>query len=162
MIDGVFHGSFEEHALAPGRKTIGDLWALLPYENFLVTAELDVVGLRVMMEEVFQSRESRSLAGFRFTVTGEGSHRRLTTLVRADGRPLEPGRRYRIAFNTFDASSGGHRFMKLREMLARPEARCTFHPIQTREALIAYFRRRRVVRSSELENAFRSGTKATT
>ncbi len=150
-IDGVFHGSFEEHALAPGRKTIGDLWALLPYENFLVTAELEAVGLRVMMEEVFQSRESRSLAGFRFTVTGEESRRRLTTLVRADGRPLEPGRRYRIAFNTFDASSGGHRFMKLREMLTRSEARCTFHPIQTREVLIEYFRRHRVVRRSLVE-----------
>jgi 2',3'-cyclic-nucleotide 2'-phosphodiesterase (5'-nucleotidase family) len=149
---------FEEQALAPGRKTIGDLWALLPYENFLVTAELDAVGLRVMMEEVFQSRESRSLAGFRFTVTGEGSRRRLAHLIRADGRPLEPGRHYRIAFNTFDASSGGHRFMKLREMLTRSEARCTFHPIQTREALIAYFRRHRVVRRSLVEDYWKRAT----
>jgi 2',3'-cyclic-nucleotide 2'-phosphodiesterase/3'-nucleotidase len=157
-IDGVFHGLFEEQALAPGRKTIGDLWALLPYENFLVTAELDAVGLRVMMEEVFQSRESRDLAGFRFTVTGEGSRRRLAHLIRADGRPLEPGRHYRIAFNTFDASSGGHRFMKLREMLTRSEARCTFHPIQTREALIAYFRRHRVVRRSLVEDYWKRAT----
>jgi 2',3'-cyclic-nucleotide 2'-phosphodiesterase/3'-nucleotidase len=154
-IDGVFHGLFEEHTFQAGRKTIGDLWAILPYENFLVTAELDAVGLRVMMEEVFQSRETRSLAGFRFALTGERNHRRLTTLVRADGRPLDPGRRYRIAFNTFDASSGGHRFMKLREMLARPEARCTFHPIQTREALIAYFHHHKIVRRSDHKKIFK-------
>ena len=67
-----------------------------------------------------------------------------------DGRPLDPSRRYRIAMNTFDASSGGHRFMKLRQMLARPEARLTFHPIQSRDALIAYFRRHNVVRRTSL------------
>ena len=153
-IDGVFHGLFEEQAFLAGPKTIGDLWAILPYENFLVTAELDPVALRVMVEEVFQSRESRSLAGFRFSLTGERRQRRLTILSRADGRPLDPARRYRIALNTFDASSGGHRFMKLREMLARPEARCTFHPVQTRDALIAYFHRHKVVRRSDLARFF--------
>ncbi len=153
-IDGVFHGIFEERSFLAGPKTIGDLWTLLPYENFLVTGELDAVALKVMMEEVFQSRETRSLVGFRFTIAGERRQRRLTTLARADGRALDPGRRHRIAFNTFDASSGGHRFMKLREMLTRPEARRTFHSIQTREALIAYFRRHKVVRRSDLVAVF--------
>src|SRR5262249_6927589 len=123
-------------------------------ENFLVTGELDAIELRIMMEEAFQSRENRSLAGFRFVITGERNRPRLTNLVRADGQPLDPSRRYRIAFNTFDASSGGHRFMKLHEILSRPEARSTFHPIQTREALIAYFRRHQIVRRSELEKIF--------
>jgi 2',3'-cyclic-nucleotide 2'-phosphodiesterase (5'-nucleotidase family) len=152
-IDGVFHGLFDEHAFKKGRKTIGDIWTILPYENFLVTAEFDSVALRVMMEEAWQSRETRSLAGFRFSIAGAGKERRLTSLRLSDGRPLDPGRRYRIAMNTFDASSGGHRFMKLREMLARPEARCTYHPVQTREALIAYFRRHKVVRGSLFERA---------
>ena len=152
-IDGVFHGLFDEHAFKKGRKTIGDIWAILPYENFLVTAELDSVALRVMMEEVWQSRETRSLAGFRFSIAGAGKERRLTNLRLSDGRPLDPSRRYRIAMNTFDASSGGHRFMKLREMLERPEAHCTYHPVQTREVLIAYFRRHKVVRGSLFEHA---------
>ena len=130
---------------------MGDLWTILPYENFLVTAELDAVALRLMMEEVFENRETRSLAGFRFSVSGEGKNRRLTSLRLADGRSLDPARRYRIAMNTFDASSGGHRFMKLRETLESPEARCAFHPIQGRDALIAYFRQHRIVRRSELE-----------
>jgi len=144
-IDGVFHGLFDGHAFKKGPKTIGDLWNVLPYENFLVTAELDAIALKVMMNEVFESREARSLAGFRFDVTGEQRNRRLTNLRLADGRPLDPSRRFVIAMNSFDASSGGHRFMKLRETLARPEARMTFHPLQTREALISYFRRHKLV-----------------
>ena len=35
--------------------------------------------------------------------------------------------------------------MKLRAILERPDARCTFHPVQTRETLIDYFRRHKVV-----------------
>ncbi len=147
-IDGVFHGLFDNHAFKKGVKTIGDIWAVLPYENFLVTAELSPLDLHVVMTEVRESRETRSLAGFRFDVEGEGRYRRLTNLRFADGRPLEPARRYRIALNTFDASSAGHRFMKLRQILARPEARLTLHPMQSREALIAYFGRRKIVRRS--------------
>lgn len=146
-IDGVFHGLFDEElAFKKGPKKVDDIWTILPYENFLITAEFGPVELKVMMEEALQSRESRSLAGFRFSVVGDGMNRRLTNLRLADGRPLDPFRRYRIALNTFDASSGGHRFMKLRQMLERPEARRIFHPVQSRDALIDYFRRHKVVR----------------
>jgi 2',3'-cyclic-nucleotide 2'-phosphodiesterase/3'-nucleotidase len=146
--DGVFHGLFDEHAFRKGSKTIGDIWQVLPFENYLVTGELSPLELKVIMEEVWQSRERRSLSGFQMTVDGRGKTRRLTNLRLADGRPLDPGKRHRIALNTFDACSGGHRFMKLRSILKRPEASCTFHPVQTREALIEYFRRHKVVSRS--------------
>lgn len=144
-IDGVFHGLFDDHAFRKGPKTIADLWTILPYENFLVTANLDAIALRVIMNETFEIREDYSLTGFRFGVTGEQGSRRLTNFRLADGRPLDPSRRYCIAMNSFDASSGGHRFMKLREIVARPEAHLTFHPVQTRDALIAYFHRHKRV-----------------
>ena len=145
-VDGVFHGLFDDrHAFKKGRKTIGDLWEILPYENYLVTAELTPLELKVIMEEVFQSRERRSLTGFEISVTGQGKERRLTSLCMAGRRPLDPAKRYRIALNTFDSRSAGHRFMKLRSILERPESNCTFHPVQTREALIEYFRRHQVV-----------------
>ena len=145
-IDGVFHGLFEDkHVFRKGPKTIGDIWEILPYENFLLTGQLSPEGLKAVMEEVFQSRDARSLTGFQLSVEGQGSNLRLTSLRLADGRSLDPSKRYRIAFNTFDACSGGHRFMKLRELLGRPEAKQTFHPIQTREAVIDYFRRHKVV-----------------
>lgn len=142
VIDGVFHGLFvQNRVFRKGPKTIGDFWEILPYENFLVTAELTPDELTAVIHEVQQSRESRSLVGFKFTSDAP----RLTSLRRADGQPLEPGKRYRIAFNTFDAQSGGHRFMKLRELLTQPAAKRVFHPVQTREALIDYFRRYKIV-----------------
>ena len=64
----------------------------------------------------------------------------------SDGRALERDKRYMIAFNSFDARSGGHHFMKLRALLDRPEANCVLHPVQTRDAVIDYFRRHKVVR----------------
>jgi 2',3'-cyclic-nucleotide 2'-phosphodiesterase (5'-nucleotidase family) len=142
----VFHGLFEDkHALRKGKKTIGDIWQILPFESFLVTGEFTPTDLKVIMQEVWQSREMRSLSGFKMMVEGQGENRRLASLRLADGRALDPARRYRIALNTFDARSAGHRFMKLRSILERPEARCAFHPVQTREALIDYFRRHKVV-----------------
>jgi hypothetical protein len=62
-----------------------------------------------------------------------------------DGRALERDKRYLIAVNSFDARSGGHHFMKLRALLERPEAKWVLHPVQTRDAVIDYFRRHKVV-----------------
>jgi hypothetical protein len=63
----------------------------------------------------------------------------------SDGRALERDKRYMIAFNSFDARSAGHHFMKLRALLDRPEANFVLHPVQTRDAVIEYFRRHKVV-----------------
>ena len=62
-----------------------------------------------------------------------------------DGRELERDKRYMIALNSFDARSAGHHFMKLQALLDRPEANCVLHPVQTRDAVIEYFRRHKVV-----------------
>ena len=144
-IDGVFHGLFDEHVFKKGPKTVADIWTILPYENYLVTGELTRDELWPALEQVWQGHERRSLVGFAVSLAGKGSDLRLTSLSLADGRPLDPSKRYRIALNSFDASSGGHRFMKLREILARPEARRTLQPVQTRDALIEYFRRHQMV-----------------
>jgi hypothetical protein len=69
----------------------------------------------------------------------------VTSLLLSDGRPLERDRRYVIAFNTFDSRSAGHRFMRLRALLEGSATNCRSHDVQTRDALIDYFRRHRVV-----------------
>ena len=63
----------------------------------------------------------------------------------ADGRPLDRNKKYVIAFNSFDSRSAGHHFMKLRALLERPEASYVLHPMQTRDALIEYFQRHKIV-----------------
>jgi 5'-nucleotidase / UDP-sugar diphosphatase len=145
-VDGVMHGVFDEHAnLVAGTKTVNDIWRVLPYENYIVTAELSPDEIETVMEEVYVSHERRSLLGFEVKTEGRGSDRRITSMTVPDGRSLERGKKYLIAFNSFDARSAGHHFMKLRALLDTPSANRVMHPVQTRDALIDYFRRHKIV-----------------
>lgn len=147
VVDAVMHGVFAENGrLLAGLTTVNDIWNVIPYENLIVTATLSPDEIRSVMEEVYAGHEPRSLLGIRVKVEGRGSDSRITSITFPDGRPLERGKRYMIAFNSFDARSGGHHFMKLRALLENPEANCVLHPVQTRDALIDYFRRHKVVR----------------
>jgi len=146
VVDAVMHGVFDEHAkLAAGPTTVNDVWNVIPYENFIVTAKLSPEEIKTVMEEVYTSHEPRSLLGIDVKVEGRGPDRRITSMTFRDGRPLEREKKYVIAVNSFDARSAGHHFMKLRALLDRPEANCVLHPVQTRDAIIDYFRRHKVV-----------------
>ena len=150
-VEGAMHGVFDErNNFVAGPKTVDDMWDLIPFENFVVTAELTPEEIKTIMEEVYASREPRSLVGFEIQTEGAGSQRRITSLQKADGSKLERDKRYSIAFNSFDSRSAGHRFMKLRALLETPSTRCTFHPVQTRDALIDYFRRHQTVRKIDI------------
>jgi 2',3'-cyclic-nucleotide 2'-phosphodiesterase/3'-nucleotidase len=51
-VDGVMHGVFDENAsLVAGPKTVNDIWNVLPYENYIVTAELSPEEIKAIMEE---------------------------------------------------------------------------------------------------------------
>ena len=145
-VDGALHGLFDEtNDVLPGPKTINDVWSIIPYENYLVTAELTSEEIRTVMEETYASHERRSLLGIDVRTAGEGAARRVMALALDDGTPLERDRRYVIALNTFDSRSAGHRFMKLRALLENKVANTRPHDVQTRDALIDYFRRHGVV-----------------
>ncbi|HEY6071458.1 MAG TPA: bifunctional UDP-sugar hydrolase/5'-nucleotidase, partial [Chthoniobacterales bacterium] len=150
-VDGAMHGIFDErNDFMAGPKTVNDIWTLIPFENFLVTAELTPEEIKTVMEEVYASREPRTLIGFQIRSEGTGQNRRIVSIQTADGQPLAREQHYAIAFNTFDSRSGGHRFMKLRSLLETPVTRCTFHPVQTRDALIDFFRRHQTVRKIDI------------
>jgi 2',3'-cyclic-nucleotide 2'-phosphodiesterase/3'-nucleotidase len=145
-VDGVMHGLFDQNAnLVVGTKTVNDIWNVIPYENFIVTAELSPDEIKAVMEEVYGSHERRNLLGIKVNTDGRGSDRKITSMTLRDGRPLERGKKYVIAFNSFDSRSAGHHFMKLRALLETPSANCVMHPVQTRDALIDYFRRHKIV-----------------
>ena len=145
-IDAVLHGVFDENAkLTAGLTTINDIWNIIPYENLIVTATLSADEIKSVMEEVYANHEPRSLLGIAVRVEGRGPDRRISSMTFPDGRPLERDKKYVIAVNSFDARSGGHHFMKLRALLERPESNCVLHAVQTRDAVIDYFRRHKVV-----------------
>jgi 5'-nucleotidase / UDP-sugar diphosphatase len=146
QVDGAMHGVFDEKAnLVAGAKTVKDIWNVIPFENYVVTAELSPDEIKAVMEEVYASHERRNLLGFEIKTEGRGYDRRITSMTLNDGRPLDRGKKYVIAFNSFDSRSAGHRFMKLRALLETRAANCTLHPVQTRDAIIEYFRRHRLV-----------------
>src|SRR5216110_2449946 len=145
-VDGVMHGVFDEKRdFTAGPKTVNDIWNVLPYENYVVTAELLPDEIKLIMEEVYTSHEKRNLLGFEVRTEGRGYDCRIVSMTLADGRPLDRSEKYVIAFNSFDSRSGGHHFMKLRALLETPSANSTLHPIQTRDALIDYFQRHKIV-----------------
>ena len=144
-VEGALHGVFDEKDFEAGPKTVNDIWELIPFENYIVTAALTPEEINAVMEEVYASREPRNLVGFKIQMEGVGYDRRIMDLRLVDGRPLERGKRYPVAFNSFDSRSGGHRFMKLRALLETSATNCTFHPVLTRDAVIGYFRRHGVV-----------------
>ena len=152
-VDGAMHGVFDEkNNFVAGPKTVNDIWNLVPFENYLVTAVLAPDEIRTIMEEVYASREPRNLLGFQIKTEGSGYDRRISELRLASGTRLERDKRYVVAFNTFDSRSGGHRFMKLRSLLETPAANSTFHPVQTRDAVIDYFQRHQVVHKIASDN----------
>jgi hypothetical protein len=97
------------------------------------------------MDEVYASHERRNLLGFELRTEGRGYERRIASMSLAGGRPLDRGKKYVLAFNSFDSRSAGHHFMKLRALLETPAANYTLHQMQTRDALIDYFRRHKIV-----------------
>jgi 2',3'-cyclic-nucleotide 2'-phosphodiesterase/3'-nucleotidase len=146
QVYGAMHGVFDEKTnLIAGPKTVNDIWNVIPYENYVVTADLSPDEIKAVMEEVYASHERRNLLGFEIKTEGRGYDRHVISMTLDDGRPLDRGKKYVIAFNSFDSRSAGHRFMKLRALLETPAVKCTMHPVQTRDALIDYFRRHKVV-----------------
>ena len=146
-VDGVMHGTFDDKAdLVAGTKTVDDVWNVIPYENYIVTAQLSPEEIKVAMEDAFASHEKRNLLGLEVKTEGHGDDCKIVSMTLANREPLDRNKKYVVAFNSFDARSGGHHFMKLRAFLERPEANCVLHPVQTRDALIDYFQRHKIVR----------------
>jgi 5'-nucleotidase / UDP-sugar diphosphatase len=145
-VDGVMHGTFDDKAdLIAGPKTVNDIWNIIPFENYIVTAQLSPEEIKIAMEDVFGSHEKRNLLGFELKTEGRHDDCKIVSMALVNREPLDRSKKYVIAFNSFDARSGGHHFMKLRAFLERPEAGCILHPVQTRDALIGYFQHHKIV-----------------
>lgn len=141
-VDAVLHGSFTREPIPAGEKTIADMWAIVPYENRIVTATLNGEQLLAILQEADSAGGNRRLVGFEIE-TNEA--RRVSGARNPDGQPVAPGDQYRIAFNSYDAQSGGRRLPLLREILSRDSSRTIYHEIETRSALTDYFLDRKSV-----------------
>jgi 2',3'-cyclic-nucleotide 2'-phosphodiesterase (5'-nucleotidase family) len=150
-IDAVVHGLFDDkHPLAPGTKTVADAWAVLPYENEIVTIELTRDDFLALVRDFGSGRESRNLMGVRVIGARNGNAFEVADLRAADGSPLPVKPAYRIALNSYDSQSGGQRFPTVAKLVARPSSRRILHPVQIRDALIDFFLTRQKVGRASL------------
>ncbi len=135
--DAIIHGLiFPGGDFEAGKKTIRDMWEIMPYENRIVTAELTRDDLLVILSEM---RGSRGIMGMHVKSEGQRGPLTIHEIYDRDGRPIQRNRRYLIACNSYDAASGGQNLMQLRETLRKPASRMRVHPVLTRHALIDYF-----------------------
>ena len=132
-VDGVFHGTFASGALDPGPLTVADCWRIIPYENMLVTADVTAAELLQIVAEDATVRDSdRTLWPFEVVAGADGKPAHL----RLHGAEVPADKRFTIAFNSYDAQSGGRRLMRTRDILSAPAAKRRTTPIDTRSALI--------------------------
>lgn len=152
-VQGVLHGLFQDQAaISAGKKTIQDAWDIIPYENRLATIEVTGQQLKVIVQEAMGAPYSTSqLDGFRVETEGEGRTLNVKSISTPDGAPVDPGKRYSIALNAFDAQSGGQRYKVLREIVTTPDAKHALHPIESRDALITYFNEKKVISAADLQ-----------
>ena len=150
-IDAVIHGLFDDkHPLAPGTKTVADAWAVLPYENEIVTIELARDDFLALARDFTSGRDPRNLMGVRVVGSGVGNAFQVEDLRAADGSALPVKPAYRIALNSYDSQSGGERFPTVAKLVARASSGRILHPIQIRDALIDFFLERRKVGKASL------------
>src|SRR5260370_9725895 len=92
-VDGAMHGVFDDRSdFVGGPKSINDIWNVLPYENYVVTAELLPDEIKMIMEEVYVGHERRNLLGFGIRTEGRGYERRITSMTFENGCRLDGGR----------------------------------------------------------------------
>lgn len=137
-VDGVFHGTFSKDDILPGKLTVGDCWKILPYENGLITADLKADELLLILGE---DKGSRTLWPFDVEISNSGE----VTKFEIEGQPVDPVRRFRIAFNTYDGQSGGRSLPLLHEIIMRPGSKRADTTVATRDALMDYLLDRQVI-----------------
>jgi 5'-nucleotidase / UDP-sugar diphosphatase len=150
-IDAVVHGLFDDkHPLAPGTKTVADAWAILPYENEIVTIELAHDDFLALARDFASGREVRNLMGVRVIGSRVGNAFQIEDLRAADGSPLPVKSAYRIALNSYDSQSGGQRFPTVAKLVASGSSHRILHPIQIRDVVIDFFLARQKVGKDSL------------
>lgn len=118
----VFHGAFGTGAMVSNRvMTVKDLFQMIPYENGIVVAELNGREVREILDTMLEWWGTPRFTfpyGLKARVDVEGlAGERVVALHDRRGKALEEGRRYRVAFNSYVAASGGKRHMRVRALV---------------------------------------------
>lgn len=95
--------------LKAGQLTFGDLFAVQPFDNGMVSMSLTGAQVKAILEQQFPATGDKILqiSGLKETydkTRAEGD--RITSLTLADGTPIDPAATYTVACNSFLATGG--------------------------------------------------------
>jgi len=125
--------------LSKGPITYADVYRVFPFDNQLAYAELTGRELQQIMTDYLSREHAGFLAvsGIRYRIRC-GRPLRLTRLTDAQGRPLDPARRYRVALSDF-LLAGGVGFARVLSALPAARKRLLGGKL-IRDALVAHLK----------------------
>jgi len=90
-----------------GPITRGDIYAVMPFDNTMVTLELTAEQVKLALEQALRGSRVTQVSGIHYVVdTKKPAMARVVTLTLPDGSPLDPKRTYKVAVNNFMATGG--------------------------------------------------------
>lgn len=110
-----------------GPITVGKMFELMPFENFMVILDFDAAGVDSLAQQI--ARTSGAIAGLSFKVDPVS---RTASEVQVAGQPLEADHVYKVVTSDYLANGGG-RLTMLRTPLNRVDI-----PLLLRDAFIEY------------------------
>ena len=136
----VLHGRLSGYDLRARTVREKDLFALVPYENSIVLAELSQGELETVVAEQLDNRKSYVFCGpWGATFDIEETTRTGDVLPPVHvGGDHPPDQRFLTAFNSYTAAGGGGRFPQLKAILSKPESRCRDTGLSSRDAVREY------------------------
>jgi len=95
---------------AGGALTFGDIYAVQPFNNTLVTQSLSGAELKAVLEQGFDATGPEQAlipsAGFSYSYDKSRPVGERITAMRLDGQPIDPNGMYRVTTNSFLAQGG--------------------------------------------------------
>ena len=135
------HGTLSTTGLPANREILGrDLFAVIPYENTAVTAEVTAEELEAIVAEQWKGRKIYTYSGVwgADVIIDADGQAHITGIGPSHAAPV-PNRRYRLVLNSHTAAGGGRAPM-LRRILEAPATACKDTGLSTRELLRAWLK----------------------
>jgi 5'-nucleotidase len=93
--------------LDAGPITRGDVYAVMPFDNTIVTMELTGAQVKLALEQSLRGDRVTQVSGVRYVFDpSKPALERIVELTTADGQPIDPAKTYKVAANNFMASGG--------------------------------------------------------
>ncbi len=95
--------------LDAGPITRGDVYAVMPFDNTIVTVELTGALVKLALEQSLHNQRVTQVSGIRYTIdASKPDFQKIAGLTLADGTPIDEQKTYKVAANNFMASGGDH------------------------------------------------------